>query len=78
MRAIFQNKSVPSVPFTKKIFVKTFVQYVTVWLVQIWTYKNADEKEHTFSCRRKNGQKRKKVDEKQILGKSIFTFQTKV
>ena len=51
-----------SVPLCKKLFQKTFVQYVTVWLEQIWTYKNADEKGHTGTCSRrsknaKNGQK---------------------
>ena len=34
--------------FTKNFVRKTFVQYVTVWLVRIWTYKNTDEKAHTF------------------------------
>ena len=33
---------------------------MTVHLVRIWTYKNADEKEHTFSRKSKNGQKRTK------------------
>ena len=47
MRAIFQNKAVH--PVTKNFFRKTFVQYVTVWLVRIWTYKNADVKAHIFS-----------------------------
>ena len=44
-------------PLCKKIFEKTYVKYVTVWLVRIWTYKNADEKEHSFSWRKtyKNG-----------------------
>ena len=31
----------------KNFFWTTFVQYVTVWLVRIWTHKNADEKGHT-------------------------------
>ena len=35
--------------FITKIFEKIYL-YVTVYLVQIWTYKNADEKMHTF-CR---------------------------
>ena len=47
-------------PFTKKFFRKTFVQYVTVWLVRIWTHKNADEKAHTLSRRSKNVKKRTK------------------
>ena len=46
MKALFQNTVAP---FTKKSFRKTFVQYVTVWLMRIWTYKNADENEHTVS-----------------------------
>ena len=48
-------------PSAKENFRKTFVQYVTVWLVRIWTYKNADEKEPSFSWRRKNVQKRTKT-----------------
>ena len=44
-------------PCAKKNFGTTFVQYVTVWLVRIWTYKNADEKGHTCSRRSKNGRK---------------------
>ena len=35
----------------------------------MWTYKNADEKAHTFLRRSKNGKKRKKTDEKRILCK---------
>ena len=31
-----------------------------VWLVQIWKYENANEKEQTFSWRGKNVQKRPK------------------
>ena len=30
-----------------------------VWLVRIWTYKNADEKAHTFSRRSKNVKKKR-------------------
>ena len=37
----------------KKFFRKTCVQIVTLWLVRILTHKNADEKEHTVSLRRK-------------------------
>ena len=59
-------------PLQKNFFGKTFVQYVTVWLVRIWTYKNADEKAHTFSRRSKNVKKRTKTYEKRILCK--FTF----
>ena len=57
MRAIFQNKALPHY----KNFWKIFVQYVTVWFVRIWIYKNADEKQHSFHgkknvhMRRKNG-----------------------
>ena len=69
MRAIFQNRAVP---LCKKFFWKTFVQYVTVWLVRIWTYKNADEKAHTFSRRSKNVKKRTQTDEKRILCKSTL------
>ena len=36
------------------------MQNVTIWLERIWTYKNADEKDHTFSWRRKYVQKRTK------------------
>ena len=39
--------------------------------MRIWTYKNADEKAHTFS-RSKNVKKRTKTYEKRILRK--FTF----
>ena len=56
IRAIFRNKAVP---LYKKFFRKTFVQYVTVWFVRIWTYKNADEKSAYFV---KEKQKRKKTD----------------
>ena len=34
--------------FTHKIFEQNFYLYITVYLVRIWTYKNADEKAHTF------------------------------
>ena len=59
-------------PLQKNFFRKTFVQYMTVRLVRIWTYKNANEKEHTIPWRRKNAQKRTKADEKRILCKSTF------
>ena len=58
---IFQNRALP---LYKNFFQKTFVQYVTVRLVRIRTYKNAYEKEQTFPWRRKNAQKRRKSDEK--------------
>ena len=31
------------------MFAQNFYQYVAVYLVQIWTYKNVDEKAHAFS-----------------------------
>ena len=43
-----------------EIFEQNFYRYITVYLVRIWTYKNADEKAHTFSRRSKNV---KKTDE---------------
>ena len=58
--------------FTHKIFEQKFYLYITVYLEQIWTYKNADEKVHTFSRRSKNVKKRTKTDEKRTLCK--FTF----
>ena len=48
-----------AVPLHKKIR-NIFVPNVTVWLVRIWEYENADEKEHIFSWKRKNVQKRTK------------------
>ena len=54
---------------TKILFWNTVVQYVTVWLVRIWAYKNADEKENTFFIEKK---KRTEADEKRILRKSTF------
>ena len=44
-------------PFIYKIFEQNFYQYITIYFVRIWTYKNADEKAHTFLWRSKNGQK---------------------
>ena len=43
--------------FIHKIFEQDFYLFTTFYLVQIWTYKNADEKAHTFSRRSKNGRK---------------------
>ena len=71
MRTIFENRAVP---LYKHFFQKTFVQYVTILFVLMWTYKNADEKEYTFLWKRKLLQKRTKV-EKRILCK--FTFKKK-
>ena len=48
---------------------------MTVWLVRIWTYKNADEKAHIFSRRSKNVKKRMKTYEKRILCKFTFKLQ---
>ena len=62
--------------FTKNFFRKTFVQYVTVWLVRIWTHKNADEKADTLSRRSKNVKKRTKTNEKRILCKFTFKYYT--
>ena len=63
MRAIFKNRAVL---LYKNFFRNNFVQYLSVWLMRIWAYKNADEKEHIFSWRRKKVRKRTKVDEKRI------------
>ena len=45
---------------------------MTVWLVRIWTHRNADEKAHTLSRKSKNVKKRTKTYEKRMLCK--FTF----
>ena len=55
--------------FTHKIFEQNFYLYITVYLVRMWTYKNADEKAHTFSRRSKDVKKRTKTNEKRILCK---------
>ena len=47
--------------------------YITVYLARIRTYKNADEKAHTFSRRSKNV---KKLDEKRVLCKFTFRNQS--
>ena len=56
-------------PFIKNFFRKTLVQYETVWLMRIWTNKNADDiKKHVlFHRKAKNVQKRIKMDRKRIL-----------
>ena len=47
--------------FIHKNFEQNFYLYIiTVYLVRIWTNKNADEKAHTFSRRSKNAKKRTK------------------
>ena len=50
--SILKYRSHCSYPKFKK---KTFYQYAAVYLVWLWTYKNADEKAHSFSCISKNG-----------------------
>ena len=60
--------------FVHKIFEQNFYLYITVYLVRIWTYKNADEKAHTFSRRSKNVKKRTKTYEKRILCKPTLIF----
>ena len=46
--------------------------------MRIWTYKNADEKAHTFSRRSKNVKKRTKTYEKRILCKFTLTGSRRV
>ena len=53
----------------KKCFWKTFVQYVTVWSVQRWTYENADEKNVVFHGEEKTC----KREQQRILCKSTFS-----
>ena len=65
MTAIFQNRAVP---LNKKFFLENYVQYVAVWLVRIWMYKNVDKQERTFSWRKKTYKKR-------ILCKSTLSKQ---
>ena len=50
--------------FMHKIVEQNFYLYTTVYLVQIWTYKNADEKAHTFWRRSKNVKKTDKNGQK--------------
>ena len=58
--------------FLLKTFEQNFVYTVYLYLVRIWTYKNADETAHTFS-RSKNVKKRRKnaycVNSPQVLKK---------
>ena len=61
-----------------KLFEQNFCLYITVYLVRIWTYKNADEKAHTFSRRSKNVKKRTKTYEKRILCKFTLKENTKI
>ena len=51
-------------PYTMNFFRKTYVQYLTVRLVRIWTYKMGTKKNIK--------KKRTKVDGKRILCKFIF------
>ena len=63
---------------------QNFYQYATVYLVRIWTYKNAGEKAHTFSQRSKNVKKKTKqngycvnlpsVDPKKLCGRCLTYF----
>ena len=46
--------------------------------MRLWTYKNADEKAHTFSRRSKNVKKRMKTYKKRILCKFTFTVHSTV
>ena len=58
MRAIFQNRA----EYHLKIFFLENFCPVIVCLLRIWTYENADEKEHTFLLLKKtNKNGRKKV-----------------
>ena len=66
MSAVFQNKAIP-VSFINNVFRK-IVQYVTVWLVWIWTYKNADLNSFSWGeCT-----KTEKADKNRILCKSTL------
>ena len=47
--------------FIHKVFEQNFYLYVTIYLVRIWTYENADEKAPTFSRRSKNVTKKRKL-----------------
>ena len=59
--------------FIHKIFQQNFYLFMTVYLVRIWTNKNANKKAHTFSRRSKNVKKRTKTFEKRILCKFTLT-----
>ena len=61
-----------------KIFEQNFYLYITVYLVRIWTYQNADEKAHTFSRRNKNVKKRTKTYEKRILCKFTLKLHLRI
>ena len=68
-KGVQHNFEISLLPFIHKIFEQNFYVYTTIYLVQIWAYKNADEKAHTFSRRSKNVKKRTKMDKKRILCK---------
>ena len=53
--------------FMHKILEQNFSQYVTVYLVWIRTYKNADKKVRTISWRNKNVKNVRKVDTALIM-----------
>ena len=55
--------------FIPQIFEQIFYQSVTVYLVRVWTYKNADEKVRAFFWRRKQCSK---TDKNCILCKSAL------
>ena len=48
--------------FEISLFEQNFYQYVTVYLVRKWTYKNADETAHTFSISKNVKSKERKTD----------------
>ena len=61
-KVVQPNFEIPPSPLICKIFEQNFHQYLAVYLVQIWTHKNADEKPGSFSWRSKNVKKRAKMD----------------
>ena len=67
--ALFRN--IAHIVHTQNFEQNFYLYNITVYLVRIWTYKNADAKAHTFS-RSKNVKKRTKTYEKRIVCK--FTF----
>ena len=59
MTAIFQNRTVS---LCENSFSENFCQYETAWFEGIWTFKNADKKNITFSWRRKTYKSGLKAD----------------
>ena len=58
-----QHKSAPLLyPYTKKLFRKTFVQYVTAWLVRIRIDENATNKNILFHGEEKMYKSLRKMD----------------